>query len=255
MTRGRRTTRVLLAIPLIGALGAGLTRCGGGDGELVVSAAASLSEAFPAYADDAGFEGVRFSFAGSDELAAQIRQGAVPDVYAAANTTVPRALHAEELLDRPVTFAASRLVLAVPAGSTAVRSLDDLTEPGIRIAIGDEDVPIGIYTRDVLARLPAGQSEAILANVRSSEPDVLGVVAKLTQGAVDAGFVYRSDVRASGARLKPIELPARLRPDVAYAAGVVTGSTHRDEASRFVDGLLSAQGRAALRKAGFLPPP
>ena len=242
-------------VPLIGALGMGLARCGRGDDDLVVSAAASLSEAFPAYADSAGFEDARFSFAGSDELAAQIRQGALPDVYAAANTSLPEELHAEGLLERPVAFATNRLVLAVPAGSDSVRSLADLTEPDVRIAVGDESVPVGIYTREVLGRLPGGQSRRILANVRTSEPDVLGIAAKLTQGAVDAGFVYRSDVGASSGRLEAIDLPASLRPDVAFGVGVVSGAERPDEAARFVDGLLSAEGRRAFREAGFLPPP
>jgi molybdate transport system substrate-binding protein len=254
---GIEASRLALAALLVGGFGAVPAACGGddGDGELVVSAAASLSDAFPAYAENAGFEHARFSFAGSDELAAQIRQGATPDVYAAANTSLPQDLHTEGLLGRPVSFATNRLVLAVPSGSPGVRSLDDLTEPGIRIAIGDEDVPIGLYTREVLDRLPASRSSAILANVRSSEPDVLGIAAKLTQGAVDAGFVYRSDVGASDGRMEGIELPARLRPDVAYGAGVVAGSRRRDEAAEFVDGLLSSAGQTALREAGFLPPP
>jgi molybdate transport system substrate-binding protein len=252
-----QASRLAVAALLVGGLGAGPGACGGGesDGELVVSAAASLSDAFRAYAERAGYEDARFSFAGSDELAAQIRQGALPDVYAAANTSLPQDLHAEGLLGRPVSFATNRLVLAVPSGSPVVRSLDDLTEPGTRIAIGDEDVPIGIYTREVLDRLPVSQSSAILANVRSSEPDVLGIAAKLTQGAVDAGFVYRSDVSASDGRLEGIGLPARLRPDVAYAAAVGADSTRHDEAAAFVDGLLSEAGRSALREAGFLPPP
>ena len=249
-------SRPLLAVMLLTALGAGTSRCGSdGDDELVVSAAASLSEAFPQYAERTGYEDARFSFAGSDELAAQIRQGATPDVYAAANTSLPEDLHAEGLLERPVIFATNRLVLAAPSESAGVRSLEDLTEPGSRIAIGDEDVPIGIYTREVLNRLPDSQSSAILANVRSSEPDVLGIAAKLTQGAVDAGFVYRSDVSASDGQLEGIELPARLRPDVAYAAGVVADSRRRDEAAAFVAGLLSGEGQTALLEAGFLPPP
>ncbi|MGH2989231.1 MAG: molybdate ABC transporter substrate-binding protein [Solirubrobacterales bacterium] len=242
---------------MLAGLGTGLVGCGGdgGDDELVVSAAASLSEALPAYAESGGYEGARFSFAGSDELAAQIRQGAAPDVYAAANTSLPEELHAEGRLERPVAFATNRLVLAVPAGSDSVRSLTDLSEPDVRIAIGDENVPVGIYTREVLGRLGAAESEAILANTRSNEPDVLGIVAKLTQGAVDAGFVYRSDVSATEDRLEAIALPARLRPEVAYGAGVVTDAEHPAEAAEFVDGLLSADGQRALREAGFLPPP
>ena len=227
---------------------------GGSSEELVVSAAASLSSAFPAYADAADYN-AKFSFAGSDELAAQIRQGATPDVYAAANTTLPDDLYEEDLVDKPVVFATNRFVLAVPSEGGDITSLEDLTQPDVEIAIGDPDVPIGIYTQETLGKLPESESEAILANVASTEPDVLGIAAKLNQGAVDAGFLYRSDVDASNGRIKGIELPARLEPDVAYGAAVVADAKSPDEASSFVDGLLSGEGQQALRENGFLPPP
>ena len=81
----------------------------------------------------------------------------------------------------------------------------------MKIAIGSESVPIGSYTREALAKLPPAQEKAILANVRSNEPDVKGIVGKLTQGAVDAGFVYITDVNATDGELKAIELPAEAR--------------------------------------------
>ena len=143
---------------------------------------------------------MRSSFAGSDELAAQIRQGVKPDVFASANTKLPDQLYAEGLVEKPVVFASNELVLAVPSDS-AVRGLDDLTKPGTTIAMGSESVPVGSYTRKVLDGLPAGEKTAILANVRSNEPDVGGVVGKVTQGAVDAGLRLRDrrrgDRRAS----------------------------------------------------------
>ena len=215
----------------------------GDDGALRVSAAASLKAALPEYEPDA-----RYSFAASDELAAQIRAGARPDVFVAANTSLLDELRGEGLVERPVVFATNRLVIAVPAGDGEVRSADDLARPGVRLAIGSATVPVGIYTREVIARLP--RAEAILANVRSTEFDVLGVVGKLTQGAVDAGFVYATDVEGSGGRLRAIDLP--VKADVRYAAAVVRGSEHANEARAFVAGLPDAE---SLRHAGFGPPP
>jgi molybdate transport system substrate-binding protein len=235
-----------------------LAGCGGGGaaGEPVlrVSAAASLKGALSQYGE--AFEGasVRLSFAGSDELAAQIRQGVRPDVFAAADTKLPEALAAEGLVEAPVVFASNKLVLAAPAGSR-VRSLADAARPGTTVAVGAEGVPVGDYTRAVLARLPDGQGKAILANVRSAEPDVNGVVGKLTQGAVDAGFVYATDVKAAGDRLLAIPLPAEVAPGVAYGAAVVKGAREPEQARAFVDGLVSGAGRDALFEAGFQPPP
>ena len=222
--------------------------------QLTVSAAASLKNAFRRYAQDFEAAKVRSSFAGSDELAAQIRQGVKPDVFASANTKLPDALYAAGLVGKPVVFAANELVLAVPADS-AVRGLSDLTKEGTTIAMGSESVPVGAYTRKVLDGLPADERAAILGHVRSNEPDVAGVVGKVAQGAVDAGFVYVTDVEATEGKLKAIDLPADLKPQVAYGVAVVKGAKHPEQAQQFVDGLLRGAGREALEGAGFLPPP
>jgi molybdate transport system substrate-binding protein len=222
---------------------------------LTVSAATSLKTAFTAYGHDFSDASVRASFAGSDELAAQIRQGVRPDVFASANTKLPDALYKQGLVEKPVVFAANRLVLAVPAAGAKVSGLADLAKPGTTIAMGSPSVPIGAYTRKVLAKLPAGQAQAILGNVRSNEPDVGGVVGKVTEGAVDAGFVYVTDVRAADGKLRAISLPAPLQPQVAYGVAVVKGSKHRQQAQAFVNGLLTGEGRKRLDAAGFMRPP
>src|SRR5918995_1800938 len=246
-----RTIPVLLA-----ACALALSGCGGGDDTLTVSAAASLKQALTRYGGEFEDATARFSFAGSDELAAQIRKGAKPDVFAAANAKLPEDLYDEGLVEKPVTFAGNRLVLAVPAdGEAGVTSLRDVEEPGVTLAIGSESVPVGSYTRTVLANLPESESSAIMKNVRSEEPDVAGIVGKLTQGAVDAGFVYVSDVRATGGRLKAIELPEALQPTVAYGVAVVKGAKHPEQARAFVAGLLDGAGAEALADAGFEPPP
>jgi len=222
--------------------------------ELVVFAASSLGPAFEAYEPE--FEGadVRFSFAGSDDLAAQIRQGVAPDVYAAANTELPDALAEEGLLEQPDTFVTNELVLAVPAGSE-IDDVADVEQPGVSLAIGDEDVPVGTYTREVLDELGSGPSEAVLENVASSEPDVSGIVAKLTQGAVDAGFVYRSDVESTDGELEGITLPSEVSPDVAYGIAVTTDAKQPELAQEFVDSVRGGDGQAVLLDSGFGPAP
>ena len=231
-----------------------LVGCGSDDDpRLVVSAASSMTEALTACGQDFSGADVRLSFAGSDELAAQIRQGVEPDVYAAANTKLPEELNKEGLLLKPVEFATNELVIAVPKDSE-IRSVDDLAADGVKLAIGSETVPIGSYTREVLARLPKAEGDAILANVRSNEPDVKGIVGKLTQGAVDAGFVYVTDVNAAGDELRAVKLPADLEPDVTYAAGVVKGAKQPDQAREFVNGLTDGACADALKAAGFGAP-
>jgi molybdate transport system substrate-binding protein len=251
-------------VPLLTACAAGCgddsNDGGGGSDEstrLVVSAASSMTEALEACAPkfgDAENAEVRLSFAGSDELAAQIRQGAKVDAYAAANTRIPDELHAEGLLSKPVEFATNEFVLAVPKDSD-IGSLADLTKEGTTIVIGSESVPIGAYTRETLAKLPPDQEKAILANVRSNEPDVKGIVGKLTQGAADAGFVYITDVNATGGDLKAIKLPKDLEPQVTYGAGVVKQAEQPALAKKFVDGFTQGDCADTLTDAGFGPAP
>jgi molybdate transport system substrate-binding protein len=251
----RRPT-LALALVALALAGCGGTDANGGAGTptLKISAAASLKQAFSAYGEAFSSALARFSFAGSDELAAQIRAGARPDVFAAANAKLPDALYADGLVEKPVAFARNRLVLAVPTDGAKVARLQDLTRAGVTLAVGAPSVPVGSYTRKVLAALPAAQAKAILAHVRSNEPDVAGVVGKIAQGAVDAGFVYITDVKAAGGRLRAIELPASLEPEVVYKAAVVKGSAHATQARAFLRGLLNGAGRRALDSAGFARP-
>jgi molybdate transport system substrate-binding protein len=176
-----------------------------------------------------------------------------PDVFAAANTKLPDELNADGLLSKPVVFATNELVLAVPDDARRVDSLNDLQKPGTKLAIGSKSVPVGAYTRDVLSRLPRGERSQILKNVRSEEPDVKGVVGKLTQGAVDAGFVYASDVTATKGKLRAVELPRRLKPTVEYGAGAVRGADQPKAAQNYLDGLASGECADALRESGFGP--
>ncbi len=247
--------RVVAACLVLG-LGGAATGCGGASGPpaVRVAAAASLREALTRCAPNVPGAHVSLSFGGSDELAAQIRQGVRPDVFAAASTSLPRRLAAAGLVDRPVAFATNELVLAVPSGS-AIRSLDDLLRRTPALAIGGDGVPVGTYTRELLGRLPATDRRVLLGAVRSEEPDVKGVVGKLLAGAVGAGFVYRSDVKATSGRLRAVALPAGLRPRVAYGLAMVRGGPAPKAASlRTIADLLHGGCARALRAAGLGAP-
>jgi molybdate transport system substrate-binding protein len=235
----RAVTFLAVAVTLAG--------CGGGDSEeLTVFAAASLSEVFEQLETEA-----RFNFAGSDELAMQIREGARADVYAAASPRYPDELHDAGLVEQPRIFATNRLVLVVPDDNPArIDSLDDLDRDGMRLVAGAEGVPIGDYTRSVLEE--AGRSD-LLERVVSSEEDVKGVVAKVRLGEADAGFVYATDAQAAG-DVRAIELPAAIQADVRYPVAVVSSTDQADEARAFIELLLSAAGRQLVRDAGFGTP-
>jgi molybdate transport system substrate-binding protein len=250
---GRRVVLWLAASLLLAACGDN-GASSAGKPTLVISAAASLKKAFTTYGTQFSSASARFSFAGSDVLAAQIERGVRPDVFASANTKLPALLHRKGLVGQPVVFAANKLVLAVPGGSGKVKGLADAERPGAVLVVGTATVPVGDYTNAVLARLGPAQRRAVLQNVKDREPDVTDIVGKLTQGAADAGFLYITDVRATDGKLKAIDLPPSLQPRVAYGIAVVRGAAHPAQAARFVAGLLSSPGRDDLISAGFLPP-
>jgi molybdate transport system substrate-binding protein len=229
-----------------------LLACGGdetktGAGPLTVAAAASLTEVFPLIDPDP-----QYNFAGSDELATQIREGAPADVYAAASSKYPQELFDEGLVEEPVTFASNRLVLIVPADNPAgIEDVGDVAEPGTRLVIAAEGVPVGDYTRQVLEDMGL---TAALDNVVSNEDDVKGVVGKVTLGEADAGFVYATDATVAGDDVSVIELPEGSQPPIEYQIAVVVGSGNREAAEAFVELVLGDEGREQLEAAGFILP-
>ncbi len=212
--------------------------------KLTVFAAASLTGVFPQI-DKAP----RYNFAGSDQLAFQITQGAPADAFAAASPKYPDQLYAQGLVYKPRVFATNALVLIVPrANDAGIRTVYDLRRKGLRIVIGAKGVPVGDYTRKALAAL---RLTSVLKNVVSEETDVKSVVAKVALGEADAGFVYRTDALAEQRHLRQVALPARARPKIAYELVVVKATKHLQAANAFVARVLSARGRRALRAAGF----
>jgi molybdate transport system substrate-binding protein len=217
-----------------------LAGCGGaGDDRVTVYAAASLTEAFQELAPEA-----RFNFAGSDELATQIREGARPDVYAAASARYPEELHEEGLAGTPRVFATNRLVLIVPAANPAgIGRIGDVAKPGVKLVLGAAGVPVGDYAREALA---GAGLDAALQNVVSFEEDVKGVVGKVALGEADAGMVYATDAAAAGADVTAIELTSEV--EIRYPVVVVRPGEQADD---FVELLFSERARRILRDAGF----
>jgi molybdate transport system substrate-binding protein len=213
---------------------------------LTIYAAASLTEVFPRIDRRPAF-----SFGGSNQLALQIRQGAPADVFASAAPNFTQDLYRERLVEKPRTFASNALVLAVPQSNPAgLRTVFDLRSKEVKLVVGTAAVPIGAYTRQVLRKL--GLSDA-LSKVVSEEPDVKSIVGKLALGEADAGFVYRTDVRAAGGRLRALTIPARGQPNVRYEIAVVRSSRRKAAARAWIRTLTrTPRARVLLRRAGFI---
>ncbi|HEY3725632.1 MAG TPA: molybdate ABC transporter substrate-binding protein [Solirubrobacteraceae bacterium] len=207
-------------------------------------AAASLTKVFPKI-----LPGAKYTFGGSGALETQIEQGAPADVFAAASPKQPAALYAKGLVDKPVEFATNRLVLIVPKSNPAhIRSVADITKPGVKLVICNATVPCGDYARTAFANL--GITSAAMKNVVSQTTDVTQTVAEVALGQADAGFVYITDADAAQGKVAVVRLPAKAKPGAGDFIAVVK-SGHRDAARAFVGKVLSPQGQARLRAAGF----
>jgi molybdate transport system substrate-binding protein len=234
------TTALAVAVSLAGVAS------GSPKAQITVYAAASLTDVFPKIDSTQ-----RYSFGGSNTLAAQIQQGAPADVFAAANMTLPQQVAQKGLCSKPVVFTRNTLVLVVPRANPArIRSVYDLRKSGIKLVIAGPGVPVGSYTLQILRNM---NLSSVLSNVVSRETDVREVLAKVALGEADAGFVYATDAKTVRGRVIVLKLPAWAQPKVQYGICIVTGSQHKPEARAFVTKVLSKAGQAKLRAAGFLP--
>jgi molybdate transport system substrate-binding protein len=217
-------------------------------GPLTIYAAASLTDAFQAYDS-----GERYSFAGSNVLETQIKQGARADVFASASPINSQRLYASGLVEKPVTFTANRLALIVPRSNPAgITSVYDLRTKSVKLVVANAAVPVGSYTRTVLRKMGLA---GVLSSVVSQESDVRAVTGKVALGQADAGFVYVTDARSVADQVTVIDIPAWAQPRVRYEIAVVSSSSNKSAARAWIKGILSAKGQAALRRAGFLPLP
>jgi len=230
---------------------------------LTVFAAASLTNAFTEIgaAFDAANSGVTttFNFAGSQALRTQIEEGAPADVFASASGKEMDTLITSAFVGADVSqvFLSNKLVVILPMDNpAALAKLEDLANPGIKIVLAAEEVPVGKYARQALdlmdASFGAGYKDKVLANVVSNEDNVKQVVAKVQLGEADAGIAYVSDIVAVP-ELKSIEIPAELNVIAKYPIAPLVKSENAGLAAKFIEYVLSTNGQAVLAKWGFVP--
>ncbi len=245
----------------------GDTGRGSADATLTIFAAASLTEAFTELGQQ--FEAttpgvtVSFNFAGSQQLAQQLTQGAPADLFASANAMqMNAAIDAGRVISNtPQIFARNRLVGIYPKDNPAtINHLFDLASPGVRIILAAGEVPVGRYSLEFLDKAAqdpifgADFKNHLLANVVSYEQNVRAVLTKIALGEGDAGIVYASDLVGSGVdRVGRIEIPDDLNRLAAYPIAVTADTAYPTQARAFVDFLLSAAGQEILARYGFTP--
>jgi molybdate transport system substrate-binding protein len=242
------TRRLLICLLVAGASAAAVPASAGA--ALRVFAASSLRNALPA------LDGSQtYNFGGSNTLQLQIERGAQADVFISAEPKEAQALFAEGLCSRPVTIATNILVLLVPRDNPgAITSVYSLRAGGKRLSIGTRGVPVGDYTRLLLARLRL--SSVLSSNTVSQDPDVATITSKVALGSADAGFVYHTDALASKGRTSELRLPKWAQPAVRYqACAVKTAASDARGAQAYIAKVRSGAGRSTLRRFGFGLPP
>lgn len=232
-------------------------------GEVVVSAASSLTEAFSevARAFEAHYPGTRvtLNFGSSAALAAQVNEGAPADVFASADRAQMEAV-AERRAAPVVVFAQNRLAIAKPQGSGSVMEYAGLARPGLKVVLAADGVPAGRYALQSLAAAersgafgPDFQAR-VLANVRSREPNVRAVLAKVQLGEADAAIVYATDLAATP-EVQGVPIPDAYNVTAEYVIAPLTGGRNAATGRAFVAFVLGPEGQASLARRGFTIPP
>ncbi|MEU4918807.1 molybdate ABC transporter substrate-binding protein [Streptomyces parvus] len=219
--------------------------------DLTVLAASSLTDVFKeagaAYEKANPGTKVTFSFAGSQELAAQVKQGAPADALVTADTKTMDGLSGDT--GEPTVIAKNRLVIAVGEGNPEkVGSLKDLADPKLKAVLAAPEVPVGRYSQQIL------DAQKIEVKPVSQEPNVRAVLSKVELGEADAGLVYKTDAATATDKVDAIEIPDAENAIASYPAATLKASKHSEVAAAFVAWLSTPEAQKILQGAGFQQP-
>ncbi len=225
-----------------------------GQEQLLVSAAASLTDVFAAI--EADFEEARpgvdvvLNLAGSSALREQILEGAPADVFASANIANMDRVEADGATAGPYAiFARNQLQIAVPPGNPArVTGLESFGDEGLLIGLCAEGVPCGDLAREALA------NAGVTPSIDTNELDVRSLLTKIEAGELDAGITYVTDVTSTDGAVDGVAIPEELNVVAEYPIAALAGSTHPDTADAFIDFVLADEGQSLLADFGFSAP-
>ena len=247
----RVTIMMLLALVGAGCSGSGDESV---NGEVLVSAAASLTKAFTVMEDafedaNPGID-VSLNLASSSNLREQILEGAPVDVFASANTSnMNRVSEAGAVAGEARIFAENTLQIAVPAGNPAgVTGLVDFANQELLIGLCAEDVPCGDFGRQAL------DNAGVTPSIDSNEPDVRALLTKIEAGELDAGIVYVTDVISTEGGVERVEIPENQNVVAEYSIAILVDAPNAEAAAAFVSFVMSDAGQGIMGEYGFIAP-
>ncbi|MFD7627901.1 molybdate ABC transporter substrate-binding protein [Streptomyces sp. NPDC059851] len=218
---------------------------------LTVLAASSLTDVFKtagaAYEKAHPGTKITFSFAGSQELAAQVKQGSPADALVTADTKTMDGLKGET--GEPSIIAKNRLVIATGKGNPfKIAALKDLADTKIKVVLAAPEVPVGRYSKQIL------DAQKIAVKPVSQEPNVRAVLSKVELGEADAGLVYKTDSAKSADKVEAVEIPDEQNAVASYPAATLKQSGNAGAAAAFVAWLSGPEAQKILQDAGFQKP-
>ncbi|MGI5400416.1 molybdate ABC transporter substrate-binding protein [Streptomyces sp. CA-135486] len=231
--------------------GAKATGSGTPKADLTVLAASSLTDVFKtagaAYEKSHSGTKITFSFAGSQELAAQVKQGAPADALVTADTKSMDGVKADT--GTPAVIAKNRLVIATVEGNPhKVDELKDLADTKLKVVLPAPEVPAGKYSKKIL------DAQKITVKPVSQEPNVRAVLSKVELGEADAGLVYKTDAETAPDKVDAIEIPDAQNAVASYPAATLKTSKNAEAAAAFVAWLSTPEAQKILQDAGFQQP-
>lgn len=218
---------------------------------LTVLAAASLKPPFDQVAAQLKSKKnitVTFNYAGTQTLVGQLTQGAQADVFASADVAHMTTVEKVGLVQgHAQVFAHNSLEIAVAKGNPkGIHTLAGLSRSGLVVVLADKSVPAGNYAQQILTK--AG----VTVHPASFEQSVSSVLAKVSLGEADAGIVYSSDITTNN-KVDGVPIPDVQNILAEYPIAVLKSASNSAGAKSFVDYVLSSDGQAALKAAGFQP--
>lgn len=242
---------LVLLVPLTACGGDGAGNDGGEKTTVTVLAAASLTDAFgdvrTAYAAEASDVILKFSFAGSQELAAQVRAGSPADVIATADEKTMNGI--ADYVSGPEPFVTNRLAIVVGKGNPKkITGLADLAKPELKVVLAGPTVPAGRYARQILKKAD------VTVKPKSEATDVRQVITPVRLGEADAGIVYATDITAAGAEVEAVAIPTEQNLVATYPVATIKDSENADAASAFTSWLRGDDTKKIFEKNGFGDP-
>ncbi len=291
MRKFRNLSKLLAVLLAIGMIACCMSACGASETEetqeeteeesqeeaepqdLIVFAAASMTETLTELGDkymaDHPEINIIYTFDSSGTLKTQIEEGAECDIFISAAQKQMDALDANadaeknpdglDFVDSDTRFdiLENKVVLVVPEGNPKnINSFDDMKaglEGGsIKMAMGNEDVPVGQYTQKILAFYSLDEAALAQAGSITYGSNVKEVTTQVAEGTVDCGVIYQTDAYSAG--MDPVDTATEeMCGKTIYPAAILKGTSDKEAAQAFLDFLQEDDSKKVFEKVGFIP--